>query len=260
MHLASGGQWQLDRLVREPARHARVIDAHLGIVDRRRHLGQTTQVPARAVGAAVDHMAHQIEHVLVGAAEPVLQRHEIGAHILRGARHKAQHLRNAAQHLHLRGAAGGGLALVAAQLLEQRHRPAGRLAHVEVTEPRELDDLGRRGHADHRVAMLAARLQRRQDRQEMVFQKQHAGDDDVGLRDVGLAAGNGGVVAGVLGRRMQRELQARHLTQQCGLGAGRGAGEVGVHRHDDHADRRGVGFEPGVSGRNGLLRHRGSRR
>ena len=218
---------------------------------------------ALASGAAVDHMPHEIEHVLVGTTQPVLQRDEVGPHVLRSAGDEAQHLRQAAQHLHLRGTAGGWLVLAllapTAKLLEQRHRAAGRLAHVEVAQPGEAGDLGRRGHADHRVAMVAACLQRGQDRQEMVLQEQHAGDHDVGRLDVGDAARGGGVVPGIFGRRMQREVQAGKLAAQAGPGPLDRAGKVGVHRHDGQPQGHAGHGAPGFSGCSELWRHTGSR-
>jgi hypothetical protein len=85
--------------------------------------------------------------------------------------------------------------------------------------------------------LVTAGLQRRQDRQEVVFQEQHAGDHDVGGFDAGNAAGGGGLVAGVLRRGMQAELQAGEVAAQRRAGPLDRAGQVRVHRDDDQAQR-----------------------
>ena len=215
----AGWGWQLGNLFGQAPRHARVVHADLRVIDRGGDLHQAAQGTARTIGPAVDDMPQQVEHVLVGSAQPVLKRHEISAHVLSGARNESQHLRNAPQHLHLRRTARSGLLLVSAQLLEQRHRPAGGLGHVEVAEPGELDDLTGRRHADHGVAVLPPRAQVVEDRQEVVFEEEHAGHDDVGFGDVRLAALDGGGVARVLGRGMQRQLQTGVLALERRMGA-----------------------------------------
>jgi len=112
----------------------------------------------------------------------------------------------------------------------------GGLGHVEVAQARELDHLGGRGHADHGVALLASRLQRGQDGQEVVFHEEHAGHDDVGAGDVFNAAFDGGVVASVFGRGVQGEREARDLVFQRALCALDGTGQVRVHgdHHQPH--------------------------
>jgi hypothetical protein len=222
----------------QPCRQARVVDADLGVLQRRQHLGHAAQATPRTAGTTVDDVAHEVEHVLVGTTQEVLHGDEVRPHVLCRARDEAQQLRQPAQHLHLRGAAGGLLVLVAAQLLQQRHGAAGRLVHVEGAQARELHDLGRRHHADHRVAGLAAGAQRVDDGQEVVFQEQHADDDDVGARDVGVGAGDGRVVAGVFRRRVHAQREARELARQSPAAALGGAGHVGVHAQHHHMDRR----------------------
>ena len=195
LHGAVCGLRQGQRFFGKTPSHARVVDAHFGVMHRRVNFEAAAQAAARAVCSPVHHVAHQVEHVVVRATHPILHGQKVGPHVLCRARNKAQHLRQAAQHLHLRGAAGGGFFFAAAQLFEQRHRAAGGLEHVELAQARELGDFGGRGDADHGVALHAPRAQGFQDGQEMVFQKQHAGHHNVGLRDVGLAAGDQGVVA-----------------------------------------------------------------
>ena len=77
---------------------------------------------------------------------------------------------------------------IAAQLLQQGDGAERLAAHVELADARQLDDLGRRHAADHRVAVVAPRLQRRQHGADVVVEEQHRGDDDVAAGDVGLAA------------------------------------------------------------------------
>ena len=262
----------------QPTRHAGVVDAHLGVVHGRGHLGLAAQAAARAVGVTVDHESHHVQHVLVGAAHPVLHGQEVGPHVLRRTWNKAQHLRQTPQHLHLRSPACGGLAFaaaLAAKFLQERHRAAGRLAHVESARAGELDHLAGRGDADHGVAGVSAGLQVAQDGVEVLLQEEHAGDHDIGLRDVVAATLCGLRVACEFRGRMQRQLHAGHLACQVGPGPGDGAGQVGVHGDDHHAHgcrrkgacgpgrrlgRAGQEAHPEINDRSALLRHRGSRR
>ena len=103
---------------------------------------------------------------------------------------------------------------------------------------REPGDLARRHGADHRVAMLAAGLQVGQHRHEVVFQEEHAGDDDVGRGDVGLAAGQGLGLVAPFGCGMHRQAQAGQAACEREVGPLGSAGEMAVHGHDDHVHRR----------------------
>ena len=104
--------------------HAGVIDTELRILHRRSRLRLTTKGLARSIGIAVDQKSDQVEHVFLRTAQPVLQRQEIAADILRGTRDELQHLGDPTQHLHLLFAAGRRFVLAAAaQFLEQRQRP-----------------------------------------------------------------------------------------------------------------------------------------
>ena len=222
-----------------------MIDAHLGVLNRCCRFGRAAQGFAVAVGVPVNQKLHHVGDVLLRAAQPILHGQKVRAHVLRGARNEAQHLRNAAQHFHLRGTTGAGLFLgAAAQFFQQRHRPAGGFAHVELTQLGELDHLTGRHHANHRVAGVTARLQRGQDGQKVVFQKHGGGDDDVALFDVGNAARSGFDVAGVFRRGVQREVQPGQVAQQRGTRAVGRAGQVRVHRdqHDPDQRRHGRGL------------------
>ena len=87
----------------DAARQTRVIDADLRVLDRRGRLGGTAQHPARAIGVAIDQKLDHADDVVRRAGQPVLQRQEVGAHVLGGARDEAQDLGQPAQHLHLLG-------------------------------------------------------------------------------------------------------------------------------------------------------------
>ena len=224
-----------------------MIDAGFGIFDRLADLQRAAQDAPLAIGIAVDEEAHEIGDVLLGARQPVLQRQEIGADILGRARDEAQNLRQPAQHLHLAGAAAGRLALVAAQTLEQGHRAARRAIHPEAAQARHLGDFAGRHDADHRVAGLAPRLQRRQQRQEMIFHEQHRVDHDVGGRDRLKTARERARIGGPFGCRMNAELEPGQIPLQREMRPHCGAGDMGIHGDDDDAHRRGAA-EP-------ILRH-----
>ena len=230
--------WQSVGLCSEAPGHAWVINTELRVFHRGGHFAQAPQDFARPVSTAINGMAHQVEHVVIGAAQPVLKRHEIGPHILCCTWDEAQHLRQTAQHFHLRSAPGCSLVFAATtQFFEQSHRAAGGLVHVEITQPGQLDHLGRRGHANHGITAQSAAAQVIQNWQEMVLQKQHAGDHDVGLGNVGPAAGNGSLVAGVFGGGMQVYCQAWQLLGQNPSGPVNRARQVGVHGHNNQPKR-----------------------
>ena len=180
-----GRQRQIFHALGHARCHAGMIDTELRILHRRGRLRLPTQGLARTIGIAVDQEADHVEHVFLRAAEPVLQRQEVTADILRGSRDELQHLGNPAQHLHLLFAAGGCLVLAAAtQFLEQRQRPRGRLVHIELADLGELDDFACRHGADDGIAMIAPRLECRQNRQEVIFHEEHRRDDNIALGDV----------------------------------------------------------------------------
>ena len=101
--------------------------------------------------------------------------------------------------------------------------------------------------------MIAARRERGQQRQEMVFQKQHHADDDVALGDVGAAAFERPRIGGEFGGGVDAQRQARNLPHERRSGAIGRAGDMRVHGDDD--DPHGLG----VSVRNGLLHRTESR-
>ena len=153
------GSRQQGLVVADAALDARVVDADLGVIHW--GLGFDTAAPhtTRAVGVAIHQRPHEVEHIVFGATQPILQSQEIGARILCRARNETQNLRQATQHLHLLGAALGRVATVATELLEQSHGRAGRAAHVELADAGELDHLGGGHDADHGVALVPLGLQ-----------------------------------------------------------------------------------------------------
>ena len=86
---------------------ARMIYADLGIFLRRVGMGRPAPCLALASGVPVNQRARHGDHVVVRPGEPVLQRQEIGAHILRGAGDEFEDLGQPAQHLHLASARAG---------------------------------------------------------------------------------------------------------------------------------------------------------
>ena len=172
----------------QAALHARVVDADIRIVDGRLRIHGVAQIAPCAVRVAPDQQTHHVREIGFRASEPVLQHQEISAHVLCRAGDEAQQLGQLAQHLHLPFARGlAGLAL-AAQALQPRDSAKRLFAHVEFADARELHDLARRQAAHDRVAFFAPRQEIRHHGAHMVFQEQHGRHDDVGARDVFLAA------------------------------------------------------------------------
>ena len=150
-------------------------------------LASAAQRLARAVGVAVDQELHHVRDVLLRAGEPVLQGQEIGAHVLRGAGDEAQDLRQPAQHLHLLRA-GGGPARRTRRSWPRACRaaasaaPAGRSAGASMlNRPMRVSFITSAADIAQTIASqcVAARLQRRQHRQEVLLHEQHRRDDDV---------------------------------------------------------------------------------
>ena len=241
-------------LSRDAAGHARMIDADLGIFDGRRRFSAPRKRAARAVGVAVDEKPDHVGHVLFRAGEPILQRQEIGAHVLRRARNEAQQLREA-------GAASpsgwrppdAGLPLPPRSCFSSAIGPlAGALMSKRpmrvslVTSPADIAQT---------IASqcVAPRRERGQQRLEMVLHEQHRADDDVALGDVGEAA--------LAARRDRRRIRRRRgcCSERPGISrasvarARSAALATWVHRDDDDPDGRGV------SGRNGLWHRTRSR-
>ena len=93
----------------------------------------------------------------------------------------------------------------------------------------------------------------------MILEEEHAGEDDVGLLDVLAAALERPGVVAELGRRMQPQLEARHLLAQGHPGTGEGTSRVVVQGDDRHPDRNTASLRL-VSGRNALWHRTRSRR
>jgi hypothetical protein len=145
----------------DPALDARVVDADIGIFDRRTYLECAPQPDPVAAGVAVHEIADQITHVFFRTGQPVLHCQEVSADVLRRARNEAQDLRQAAQHLHLVGAGCLRLVLGAAQFLQQRHGAGCGLRHIEAAHTCQLGHFGGRHAAHHGIARGAARFEGR---------------------------------------------------------------------------------------------------
>ena len=234
-----------------PAVRARMVQADIRIVLRRHDRPCAAQGPARTVGVAIHQHAQQIGDVVLGAGQPVLQRQEIGTHILRRSRNEAQQRRKPAQHLHLtlpgRSVLRAALfARLAAQALQHRQRAGGFAGHAEFADPRQAHHLTGGHAAEHRIAMRLARRQGRQHGTYMVVEKQHGRHNDVGLGNVGMALRQRLIVRAPFIRRMHGQMQSGHFPAKRFLGSRERAAEVTVHRHHDHPDGGSV------SGRNAL--------
>ncbi len=232
---------KLLRLRRDASLHARVVQAGLGILFGVAGVERAPQMPARAVGVAVDQEAHHVGEVRLRARQHVLQRQEIRPDVLRRTRDVAQDLGDPAQHGDLLLARALAALVAAAQVLEQLDRPArGRAVHGELAHARQAHDLAG-GHGAHqRVAIVPARLQVRDDRLHLILGEEHRGDHDVALRDVFLRALEQLGIAVPLRRRVKRQAQTGQLLAQRLLRLLGGTGEVRVERDDDDADRRRV--------------------
>ena len=182
-----------------------MVDADIGVFDRRLGLDDAAQAAARTVGVTVHQQADHVGDVLLGSRQPVLQRQEVGPHVLRGAGNEAQQFWQLPQHLHLALAAGACPLAIAAQLLQPGDGAQRLAAHVELADPRQLHDFGRRHAADHGVAMVAASGQRRHHSADVIVEEQHRGDHDVAAGDIGLAAVERHVVGAPFVRGMNDE-------------------------------------------------------
>ena len=238
---AKATTWQLRQIGGDAALDGGMIKPDIGILHRGSGADSAGDGLAGPGGVTVHQQADHVDEVGLGAAKPILHRQEIDARVLRRARNELQQRRQAAQHLHLCLTAGGpALLRAAAQALQQSEAATGLGIHGELAEPREAHHLARRHHAEHRVAMIAPRLQRRQHRADVVLEEQHGGNDDVAALDVGEARVEQRRVLAPLVGRMNTQLKAGDVAPQDLFRRLRRMGEVAVHRHDDDAERRGV--------------------
>ena len=162
-----------------------MVNAGVRVQQRRLFAKRTLEAFAGTGGVTADEEFDHAGEVFFRAGQPVLQGQEVGAQVLRGAGDEAQDSRQPAQHRELlRAGAGAGFFTGAAQSLQQRHRAALLAVHREAAHARQVHDLGRRHAADDGVAAVAALLQRRQHRADVVIHEQHRDDDQVGARDL----------------------------------------------------------------------------
>ena len=181
---------------------------------------------------------HHALDVFLRTTQPILQRQKVGSQVLGCARNEAQHLRDAAQHLHLFGTGGGFFAVVfgvAAHFFQESHRSAGGLGHVEFAQAGEFDHFARRHGAHHGAAVVAPRLQIGQDRQEVVFHEQHGHNNDVALGDVFAATCQVFWTGGKFRGRMDGQAQVGQQTFQADTCAVHRTVEVGIHGDNHHA-------------------------
>ena len=239
--------WNLVDAFADASHHPGVVDADFGIVGRRWRSQNAAQRTALAVRVTVDEKAHHIGHVFLGTGQPILQRQKIRAHILRGSRNEAQQLGQPAQHLHLAGPGAGGFSLAAAQSFEQRHRAARRRAHVETAHAGQFGDFPRRHRAYHRVAAIAAGAEGREERNEMILEKQHHANDDVAARDVGATTLQSMRINREFRSGVDAERQSRDLSRETCTGAIGRARDMRIHGDDDNP------YGYCVIARNGLL-------
>ena len=221
---------------------ARMIHADIRIFDRCGRGESCAQRLARPIGVAADEKADHVADINIGTGEPVLKRQEVGAHVLRCSGNETQQLRETLQHRHLLGALAHWLLriLFPAQFLQKAERAFRRTIHCEFADTRQAHDFLGGRHADKRVAVRAACGQVFQDRRKVVFEKQHAGDDDVGSRDISLAARQCGRVGAPLGRRMKLQVDPRNFPFEARARPHERRGQMGIHGHNDNADGRGA--------------------
>ena len=213
-----------------------MIYADFGIFLGRFGFRIAAQRGARPGGVAINERTHHRKGVVVRSGQPILQRQKISPDVLGGAGNKFQQLGQAAQHRHL-GSATIGRAFLrgSAQLLQPAERPLGRGIHAVITHARHLDDFGCRHEVYHCIAMFAARLQRRLDGADLVFEKDHRGQYDVTAGDVG-ARGLQLVAAFPIGGGVKADRNARLFTFEARPGALDSARKMVVECDDDHAN------------------------
>ena len=189
---------------------ARVIQPHIGVGLGSVDLELTAQA-ALLVGVAIDQRANEIDDIDLRPGEPVLHREKIGAHVLRRARDKLQYARQPRQHGHLFGTDLRFLFGTATQFFQKRQRSARLARHRKLAKPRQLHDFAVAHEAHHGVALIAARLERWQNRLDVLIHKQHACDHQIGLLDVAIAACHSLVIARPFAGTVQAEFEIRNL-------------------------------------------------
>ena len=221
--------------------------------DRRRPPGYSTgardlhdaaQRARGAVGIAVDQEADHVGDVLLRAREPVLQRQEIGAHVLRGARDEAQESSAAGA-----ASSSGRRALDAACLPGLPRRRFSKASGAALPRPSmsnwptrvSLHDLAGRHAADHRVAVRRAAPASAGSTARMCSSRNSI------VAMTMSAAGDVGVAALPAPPRSPlhsaaaciASVEARQLAAQRARGARQRRRQMTVHRDHDDPDGRG---------------------
>ena len=197
--------------------------------------------PARPVGVAVDQHADHVGDVVVRAGQPVLQRQEVGAHVLRGAGDEAQDLAaaGAASSSAARRRARRRASCAAAQPLQQRQRAAAAAVHAEPAHAGQPHHLAGRhaGRPSRRTASRracsagsTARMWSSMNSMVAITMSPRA----MSARQRSSAAGSSPHSAAAwMAERQARQLAPRAASRR----ASDGAGQVAVQRHDDDAHR-----------------------
>ena len=199
---------------RDPLGMIGVIKANIGVIYGRSRFDFGI-FNARRI--AVDHKPHQRFNVLVRTAQPVLHTKEICADVLRLAGNKLQDFRQAAQHFHLLFAAGVFRFAGAAQLFQQAQNARRRLAHIQIAEPCQRDHFTGRNAREHRIALIAARFEVREDRRDMLFEENQIHENHIGGGNRRLCLDEQFRIFRPHRRRMDRHCQARKDTGQLRL-------------------------------------------
>ena len=245
----------------DPVRALGMIQGDFRVLPGGLGLDPAAQGLALPVGVAAHEEADHGRAVVLRPRQPVLHGQEIGPQVLGGARDEAEDLGQPPQHGHLACAGAGpaaGLGAVAPQALQQRDRPLVGAVHLQAAKAGELDDLAGGDQADHGVAVVAARLQGRQDGADLLVDEQHRQDDDVACGDVVEAPLQGARIVRPVRRRMQPQLQTGNVLADLLLDPGEQSGQVAV-QGDEHDPHRGRAFTCRPSGRSGYVRHKSSR-
>ena len=231
-----------------------VIDADFGVIDRWHDFHLAAHVTALAIGITIHQRADHVDDIVVAARQPILQRQEIGAHVLRRAGDELQDFGQAAEHFHLPRARTCAWLRCAAHFFDERHQASGFGIHPVIADARQLHDFACRHQADHRVAILAPRAEGGHNRFDMIFKEQHRRQDDVATGNVSAAFVEAGGIAFPVCRGVEIDGDARPFAdklRRCALDRAR---KVIVERHNDDPD-----FRCEATVHNAPLRHRACR-
>ena len=251
--IGAAGAGQFVQCFGDPGLGLGVIEPDIGIMQRRPCAQTSAERLARPLAVALHQQPDHVGQVLFRAGQPVLQGEEIGAYVLRGAGNEAQQFRQLPQHLHLPGAARLRGFAAAAQALQHGDHAIGLPRHVEAANAGEAHHFAGGQAADHGIAGIATRFERRQHGADVILEKQHGRDHDISAGDIGVAFCQRDRIAVPFVSGVDDEVETGKFGAQQVMGALGGTGEMAVHGHDHDAHRRRF------SVRNALSHHRASR-